>query len=79
MMGWTRGLGVKSAMLGGSVVCETSPVWYFTHPGLQSRAHPAVEEISAESGFGAAGTNPGRMVLNGRIPSGFKSFSLMQT
>lgn len=79
MMGWTRELGVKSAMLGGSVGCETSLVWCFTHPGLQSRAHLAVEEISAESGFGAAGTNPGCMVLDRRIPTGFKSFSLMQT
>lgn len=41
------------------MVCDTSLVWGFAHPGLQSRAHPAVEEISAEFGFGAAGTNPG--------------------
>lgn len=61
------------------MVCDTSLAWCFTHPGLQSRAHPAVEEISAEFGFAAVGTNPGLMVLSGRIPTGFKSFSLMQT
>lgn len=60
------------------MVCGTSLVWCFTHPGLQNRAHPAVEEISAELGSGAAGASPGGMVLNGRIPTGFKSFSLVQ-